>query len=198
LYVSGTSVEIREVSLRNKPEIMLINSPKGSVPILVLPNGQVIDESWDIMKWALCRHDPENWLGKDNKFLTTAEYLLSQNDLHFKPSLDCYKYFERYPAYSRDQYRAQCEIYLQELENRLNHTQYLLANTHSIADALTFPFIRQFSEVDQGWFNQANYPKLRQWLSSILSSNQFLAVMKKYPIWQYGDSQVFFKRELVE
>lgn len=191
LHVSSVVVEVREVSLRNKPESMLIASPKGSVPVLVLPDGQVIDESWDIMQWALRQHDPANWLGKDNAYLNGATPLLNENDSTFKAALDRYKYFERYPEHPQNFYRAQGEHFLQQLENRLRATSYLLNGSLSIADAAIFPFVRQFAEVDQDWFAQSPYPALRLWLDNFLNSNAFAAVMKKYPVWQFGDAPIF-------
>ncbi len=191
LHVGGVVVEVREVSLRNKPASMLIASPKGSVPVLVLPDGQVIDESWDIMQWALRQHDPDNWLGKNGAYLDAATRLLNENDSTFKAALDRYKYFERYPEHSQNFYRAQGEHFLQQLENRLCATSYLLSDTLSIADAAIFPFVRQFADVDQSWFAQSPYSALRLWLNNFLSSNAFAAVMKKYPTWQSGDAPIF-------
>ncbi len=159
LYVSGVVVEVREIALRNKPENMLIASPKGSVPVLVLPDGQVIDESWDIMQWALRQHDPDNWLGKNETFLEAAKPLMNENDTTFKAALDRYKYSGRYPEHPQFFYRTQGELFLQPLENRLRATNYLLSDALSIADAAIFPFIRQFAEVDQNWFAQS--PTLR-------------------------------------
>ena len=191
LHVSGIVVEVREVSLRNKPESMLLASPKGSVPVLVLPDGRVIDESWDIMQWALRQHAPDNWLGENDAYLEAAKPLLHENDSTFKAALDRYKYFERHPAHPQSFYRAQGEAFLQQLETRLRTTQHLLGDTPSIADAAIFSFIRQFAEVDQDWFVRAPYSSLRQWLSRFLDSKEFLAVMKKYPVWQAGDVPIF-------
>jgi glutathione S-transferase len=187
LHISGVTVELREVSLRNKPESMLIASPKGSVPVLVLPEGQVIDESWDIMQWSLRQHDPDDWLGENECYLNATTALLNENDTTFKGCLDRYKYFERYPQQPQSFYRAQGEQFLQQLENRLCATRYLLGDALSIADAAIFPFIRQFSEVDQNWFAQSPYPALQRWLGGISSSKEFSAVMHKYSVWQWGD-----------
>jgi glutathione S-transferase len=179
LHASGVAVELREVELRNKPASMLAASPKGSVPVLVLPDGCVIDESWDIMQWALHQHDPEGWLGEHDAFVSAAEPLISANDTSFKLYLDRYKYADRYPEQTRLDYRTQAEVFLRQLEERLSATRYLLGNTQSIADAGIFPFIRQFAEVDKDWFAQAPYPALRVWLADILSTPRFAAVMRK-------------------
>jgi glutathione S-transferase len=197
LHVSGIVVEVREVSLRNKPKSMLLASPKGSVPVLVLPDGQVIDESWDIMQWALRQHDPDNWLGENEVYLDGAKPLLNQNDSTFKASLDRYKYSERYPEHPQNFYRAQGEVFLQKLESCLRSKKFLLSGTLSIADAAIFPFVRQFAEVDQEWFAHSPYPALRRWLDNWLISSEFAAVMKKYPVWQLGDAPILMPDQLV-
>ena len=189
LHVSGVVIEVREVSLRNKPEDMLLASPKGSVPVLVLPDSTVIDESWDIMQWALRQHDPDNWLGENDAYLEAAKLLLDENDTAFKAALDRYKYFERYP-HPQSFYRAQGEVFLRQLESRLRSKRFLLSDTLSIADAAIFPFIRQFAEVDTDWFAQSPYPALQCWLTNFLHSDIFASVMKKYPVWQAGHAPI--------
>lgn len=184
LHASETSYELREVVLRNKPSCMLAASPKASVPVLLLPDGRVIDESWDIMQWALRQHDPEGWLGEHQQHIAASQPLIASNDSHFKHYLDRYKYADRYPEQSRSDYRELAEIFLQQLEQRLNATRYLLGNTLSIADAGIFPFVRQFAEVDREWFAQAPYPALHDWLENISGSARFAAVMQKHPPWQ--------------
>ena len=187
LYASGIAIELREVALRNKPESMLSASPKGSVPVLVLPDGQVIDESWEIMLWALHQHDPDGWLGKNNAYAEEATQLIIENDTSFKDNLDRYKYPDRYPEHAPIVYRTEAEIFLRRLEIRLRATSCLLGESLSIADAGVFPFIRQFAYVDKNWFAQAPYASLRRWLKNFLNSECFDAVMKKYPPWQPGD-----------
>ena len=195
LHASGVAVELREVNLRDKPASMLAASPKGSVPVLVLPDGRVIDESWDIMQWALHRHDPDGWLGTDDRHLEAATPLVNENDISFKHSLDRYKYPDRYPDQTQNDYREQAEVFLLNLENRLNTSSYLLGNEFSIADAALFPFIRQFAEVDKDWFAQAPYASLQRWLKNILDSRGFAAIMKKHPIWHPGDPPVIMSHE---
>lgn len=187
LYASGVAIELREVELRNKPESLLAASPKGSVPVLVLPDGQVIDESWEIMLWALHQHDPDGWLGENDAYVNTATPLIIENDTAFKRNLDRYKYPDRHPEHPHIHYRTQAEIFLQRLEDRLHATPCLLGETLSIADAAVFPFIRQFAEVDKNWFAQAPYASLRRWLKIFLDSESYDAVMTKYPPWQPGD-----------
>ncbi|MBZ0067181.1 MAG: glutathione S-transferase [Thiobacillus sp.] len=187
LHVSGITHELREVSLRSKPACLLTASPKGSVPVLVLPDGQVIDESWDIMLWALQQHDPENWLGSQNRYLDQATRLISINDHSFKIALDRYKYADRHPEHPQAFYRNQGETFLQQLEDRLQASACLLGPDLSIADAAIFPFIRQFAGVDPEWFDRSPYPKLRDWTKALCHSGRFADIMRKHEVWQAGD-----------
>jgi glutathione S-transferase len=184
LISSGIAVELREVVLRDKPAAMLAASPKGSVPVLVLPDGRVIDESWDIMLWALRRHDAQDWLGKDELYAQAALPLVIENDTSFKRALDRYKYPERFPEHPQDFYRVQGEEFLQRLESHLHITPYLLGERMSIADAALLPFVRQFVSVDSHWFSTAPYPALRASLEAFTSSELFAKVMQKFPVWQ--------------
>jgi glutathione S-transferase len=195
LHSSGTAVELREVSLRDKPESMLAASPKGSIPVLLLPQGQVIDESWDIMRWALQRNDPEGWLGQDHRHVDAAEPLVSENDTAFKYWLDRYKYPDRFPEHPQTHYWNMAGQFLLKLENRLDASRFLLGDERSVADVALFPFIRQFAEVDKGWFAQSPYPKLQRWLEDFLESAEFAAVMAKYAIWHPGDPPVIMSPE---
>lgn len=173
-------VELREIELRNKPEAMLLVSPKGTVPVLVLGNGQVIDESLDIMVWALQQHDPEHWLA-------SADPLIEWNDGEFKYYLDRYKYADRYPDFSVIDYRQQAERFLAELERRLVLKAYLCGDHFSITDAAILPFIRQFAAVDSVWFEAAPYPAVQRWLQEFLAGKHFKAVMSQYAPWKPGD-----------
>jgi glutathione S-transferase len=188
LHVSGTPYELREIQLRDKPAAMLAASPKGSVPVLVLPDTQVIDESWDIMQWALNQHDPDNWLGEDGRHVEAAAALVKINDGYFKTALDRYKYADRYPEYPQPHYRRQGETFLHQLETRLQDNTHLLGDHFSIADAAVLPFIRQFAGVDPAWFAHAPYPKLVNWTATLVQSSLFTAVMQKHPLWQPEES----------
>ena len=190
LYASGMTIELREVVLRDKPASMLAASPKGSVPVLVLPDGGVINESWDIMQWALHQHDHYAWLGRNNRYIDATVPLIIENDTSFKENLDRYKYPERYPEHPQIHYRTDAEIFLQQLENRLRSTRFLLGDGISIADVAIFPFIRQLAAVDKDWFAQAPYSSLRRWLKILVGSEYFVAVMKKYAVWRPGDPPV--------
>ncbi len=184
LIHSNINFELREIALRDKPAAMLAVSPKGSVPVLVLPDGRVLEESWEIMLWALRQHDAHNWLGKHETSLQAAFSLVLENDSTFKRALDCYKYPERHPDQPQHFYRTQGEVWLQKLEMRLSVTPYLLGDTMSIADAALLPFVRQFAAVDANWFASAPYPKLRDWLDRFTHSELFAQVMQKFPVWQ--------------
>ncbi|MHB1053847.1 MAG: glutathione S-transferase [Thiobacillus sp.] len=193
LHASVTPYELREIQLRDKPAAMLAASPKGSVPVLVLPNGQVIDESWDIMQWALKQHDPDNWLGDNGRHVEAAAALLNINDGSFKAALDRYKYADRHPEHPQSHYRAEGESFLQQLEHRLQTNAFLSGDRPSIADTAVLPFIRQFAGVDQKWFDQSPYPKLRNWSETLISSTLFTAVMLKHPVWRTRGKAVVIK-----
>jgi len=189
---SGLSVELREVELRNKPESMLVASSKGSVPVLVLPDGKVIDESWDIMLWALRQNDPHGWLGENECHAKAALPWVTENDTTFKHCLDRYKYPQRFPETSQIAYRTECEQFLHKLEQRLSTTHHLLCETFSVADAALLPFVRQFVAVDNEWFSTAPYPNVRAWLNKFTSSELFILVMQKFSVWKPGNQpQVF-------
>jgi glutathione S-transferase len=180
LKYADIEVEIREISLRQKPTAMLQVSPKGTVPVLVLPNGTVLEESLDIVYWALAQQDQQSWLGVD---LDLAKVLIADNDGNFKKALDRYKYPDRFPDALQADYRTQGEVFLQRLERQLNQNRYLLAETISVADIAIFPFIRQFAAVDSAWFASAPYPKLQTWLSHLVESTLFISIMQKQPTY---------------
>ena len=173
LRYSGVPLSIVEVSLKAKPAEMLALSPKGTVPVLVCADGRVIEQSLEIMHWALAQYDPDNWLGPD------SAALIEENDQVFKVNLDRYKYAIRYPEQPMEQYRAQGAAFLQRLEVLLEQTPYLAGDTLSLADIALAPFVRQFAHVDRDWFEQAPYPRLNAWLERFLASELFTAVMAK-------------------
>ena len=181
LNYAGITVELREVLLRDKPRSMLLASAKGTVPVLVFPDGRVIDESIDVMRWALLQRDPEHWWRHDLEEETNS--LVEENDHVFKKHLDRYKYADRYPEQPQSFYRGKAEAFLRKLEQRLVLTRYLLDDQLTFSDVATFPFVRQFAYVDKAWFASAPYPKLNAWLQSFLDSDLFLSVMTKYPRW---------------
>jgi len=192
LFYAGVAVDIREVSLKDKPAHMLACSPKGTVPVLIC-DGQVLDESLEIMRWALTRNDPDDWLLTSNPSAQReAEQLIEDNDQTFKQQLDRYKYAVRHPEYSQEHYRDLGAIFLQRLEDRLLKRDFLLADHMSLADIALAPFMRQFCYVDPDWFWQSPYPRLRAWLQQFLESELFTAVMAK-PTVPMGPYSTFSK-----
>ena len=173
LRYSGVPLSIVEVSLKAKPAEMLAASPKGTVPVLVCADGSVIEQSLDIMHWALARHDPDNWLQPG------CNELIEANDTTFKVLLDRYKYAIRYPEHPMAFYRAQGAEFLQRLEDVLTRSPYLAGPALSLADVALAPFVRQFAHVDRDWFAQAPYPHLNAWLERFLASELFSSVMRK-------------------
>jgi glutathione S-transferase len=184
--VSSMRVEIREVVLRDKPAEMLEISPKGTVPVLLLPNGQVIEESLDIMRWALAQNDPENWL------VHVDEDLISTNDGPFKQALDRYKYPHRFGLADGLMYRDATLVHLAELNNRLADCAFLGGAERGFTDIALLPFVRQFAATDRAWFNAQPLPALQSWLTSLTQSELFAAIMTRYPQWRAGDAPTIF------
>jgi len=191
IQAAGIQVELREVVLKNKPAELLQVSSKATVPVFVLPDGRVIDQSRDIMLWALQKNDPQCWLGDSAELLGAANALIDCSDFEFKANLDGYKYADRYPE-SAEYYRQQGEVFLHQLEERLGSHTYLLSDRVSLADMAIYPFIRQFAHVDKNWFDRAGYKGVQQWLSDFLTSACFNNIMFKYSPWQTGDEVVYF------
>lgn len=175
LRYAGVPVQIVEVSLKAKPADMLALSPKGTVPVLSV-DGRVIEESLEIMLWALAQHDPDDWLLKGDPRVLQ---LIAENDQAFKHHLNRYKYAERYPEQPMEHYRAEGEVFLRALEALLADRAFLLAEHLSLADVALAPFVRQFAHVDREWFASAPYPRLQAWLQRFLESPLFVAVMAK-------------------
>jgi len=187
---SGVSVELREVLLRDKPKHLLAISAKATVPVLLLPDGRVFDESWQIMLWALQQHDPDLWLHEANR--ACVETLLQENDHDFKAKLDLYKYAVRHPEQTVETYRQAGEVFLERLERNLQQQPFLCGDAISVADIALMPFVRQFAHVDKAWFDHSPYPMLQQWLAYFLQSPLFVACMQKYPVWHVGDTAATF------
>ncbi|MFJ2486384.1 glutathione S-transferase [Pseudomonas sp. NPDC087639] len=175
LRYSGVPVDIVEVSLKAKPAEMLAISPKGTVPVLDA-DGRVIDESLEIMRWALAQNDPQDWLLEGDARIAD---LIEANDQVFKVHLNRYKYAERYPEQPMEVYRTQGSLFLQKLDELLTDRDYLLADRPCLADIALLPFVRQFAHVDRDWFAQTPYVRLQAWLQHFLQSELFTAVMKK-------------------
>ncbi|TFF14120.1 glutathione S-transferase [Pseudomonas sp. BCA14] len=176
LRYCGVDVRIIEVSLKAKPAEMLALSPKGTVPVLSVA-GQVIDESLEIMQWALAQRDPDDWLLQGDGAVLA---LIAENDQVFKHHLNRYKYADRYPEHPMEYYRAEGEVFLHKLEGLLAGHEYLLAEHLSLADVALAPFVRQFANVDPEWFAGSPYQRLQKWLQRFLESPLFIAVMAKH------------------
>lgn len=186
LSIAGVPVHVREVVLRDKPTEMLEASPKGTVPVLLTSSGDIVDESLDVMRWALAQNDPEGWLDADPD---TTNELIARNDGPFKRALDRYKYPNRYsdedlvPGAAR----ASGLEMLQDLDARITAQGGQLVRTErSLADIAIFPFIRQFAHTDMDWFNAQDLPALQAWLEGHKQSSLFKGVMKKYAQWSPG------------
>lgn len=176
---AGCEVELVEVSLKAKPAQMLEHSPKGTVPVLVLQD-QVLEQSLDIMHWALAVNDPSDWLqANDPGARQLIAELIDENDNSFKADLDRYKYAVRYPEYTQEEYRQRGEAFLRRLESLLASRDFLVAAHLSLADVALAPFVRQFCFVDPDWFWQSPYPRLQAWLQRFLASALFINAMHK-------------------
>jgi len=184
VWLSGQLVMLRAVVTKNKPAEMLAASPKGTVPVLVLTDGSVIDESLDIMLWALNKSDPHNLLyAHDSNALPTMLTLITLNDEQFKPFLEKYKFAKRKHEVSEIFYRRQCEVFVAQFELTLSSKKNFMGEEPSLADYALLPFIRQFARVDRQWYLQSPYPNIRRWLNSYLQTPIFTKVMAKFPLW---------------
>ncbi len=192
--------ELREIILREKPVSMLEFSPKGTVPVLILPNTEeVIDESLDIMFWALKQNDPENLLSIDN---SNVQRLITETDHKFKPHLDRYKYSERYDEQiDTNLHRQKCCAFLQTLNEQLEGKKWLFGHKICLADIAILPFIRQFRLADTEWFNayltkQPEYTNIIKWLMQFLNSDRLSYIMEKYSPWHTNDTPTIFPNHL--
>ena len=189
LAYSNIAVEIREISLRDRPEELYRASNKGTVPVLITKDNAVIDESLDIMIWALRNNPNQSWM--DTNPYKELE-IIEINDTVFKGWLDKYKYHDRYPENSKLFYRDHCSNIIANYEVQLNSSQYLFNDKISIVDIAIFPFIRQFANVDHHWF-QSNYKNLNCWLAKNCNSILFNSVMEKYDLWNPNKNKTIIK-----
>jgi glutathione S-transferase len=194
LFLPTQSLELREVVLKNKPQELLTISPKATVPVLQLNNGKVIDESRDIMLWAL--DQPSNEF--TNQYLPMhlqleIDELIDENDGSFKWALDRYKYADRHEE-SEEYYRKLGEVFLAKLEGLLEKNHYLFTTEICLADISIFPFVRQFAHVNKEWFEQSNYPRLITWLNALLESELFNSIMEKYQPWKADNIKIYFPK----
>lgn len=184
LVASGIRVELREVVLRDKPEALREVSPKATVPVLVLPDGAVIDESLEIMLWALRQNDPTGWLAPRGGSLGGMLELIGQNDTGFKYHLDRYKYPQRYPDEQAEAHREEASAFVDALEARLSGSPWLFGTEAALADIAIAPFIRQFAGADEDWFAAQAWPGVRAWLAAVTGSTLFARAMHRYSPWQ--------------
>jgi len=189
LAYAEITYELREVSLKNKPKEMLKISPKGTTPVMQIfdasQNFMVLEESLDIMRWALQQNDPLNWRNLSDDDLAISNQLITTNDREFKQALDRYKYANRFPERSPEFYRQQAEEFLKVLERKLcDNSQFLIGDRQTLVDVAIFPFVRQFAYVDVEWFNSSSYLNLQRWLKWHESSALFELAMQKFPVWE--------------
>ena len=190
IHISGQKCELREFLLKDKPPSMLEYSAKGTVPVLILQDGKVIDESLDVIDWALNLNDPDNWQrSKDTK---KTKELIKINDGEFKYHLDRYKYSKRYDNEDPEFHRKKCLKFIESVNNELNNSKYIFDDNISYADIVLLPFIRQFRIADIEWFDSLPYDNLKKWLSSFLGSSLLNSIMKKYDLWKEGDKSIVF------
>jgi len=192
LYVAGIQCEIREVVLKDKPQAMLDISPKGTVPVLHLPDGRIIDESLEIMCWALAGNDPEGWMSPETGSVDDMFALIREDDSAFKFHLDRYKYPQRFDdAIHAQHHFEQAGEFLIGLDTRMNRHRFLFGGHASLVDVALFPFVRQFAAVDPEKFAQLPCARVRYWLQYWLGDSRFVRVMKKLPRWHAGANRTF-------
>lgn len=192
IAASSTVVELREVVLARKPQALLQASPKATVPVLVLPDGTVLEQSLDIMLWALRRRDPQQWLPTSAPEMDQAMALIAQCDGDFKTQLDRYKYPNRYALADGLTHRAMGAQFMQTLNARLEADGCLHGKRWGLADAAIAPFVRQFAHTDPAWFDSQPWPALLQWLAAFEASNAYRNVMDRVPAWADGQPPRFF------
>jgi glutathione S-transferase len=190
LLYSGIPVEIREVKLSNKPKSLLEISPKGTVPVLVLKD-KVIDESLEIIKYALSIHDPKSWIPKNKEIPWKMIETVSKNG-ELNELISRFKYFEKYPEKSQQEHREALEEYLHSFENLLNKTSFLISDEITIVDISLFPFIRQLAKVDRKWFSNT-FLKMEIWLTFFENCELFKKVMENYKPWKESDEVIILK-----
>jgi len=194
LLLAQQSVILRDIVMTSIPDEMFAASAKGEVPVLVFDDGKVIDESLDIMLWALKENDPRNLLYSQNEtMLSNMLALIERSDHEFVEALNKYKAASRYHDDNLDEYRQLCEPFIKNLEHKLTKHNFIMGEQASLVDYAILPFIRQFSRVDKKWYQQAPYPKLRAWLERHYQNPIFSKAMKKYPQWLETKEVIVFE-----
>ena len=189
---AGIQVELREILLRDKPDAFLKASPKGTVPVVELADGTVIEESRDVMQWALAQNDPDEWLDVQHRDPEATTAFLDALDGPFKTHLDRYKYASRFDPEAALEHREAGAAMLAEFDTRLASQPSLSGRKNGLLDFATLPFVRQFRIADPIWFDAQPWPHLHHWLQAFLEGRQFALIMKKYAAWQEGEDGVTF------
>ncbi|MCH2676975.1 MAG: glutathione S-transferase [Alphaproteobacteria bacterium] len=189
LLHSKIQCEIREIKLSNKPKEMLAISPKGTVPVLILENGDILDESLDVMLWAIEQGNLRNLFNSGKKEILD---LIKINDGEFKDAIDRYKYSSLYPEKPMIEYRKMGELFLEKIESYLEKNKFIFGKNISLADLAIFPFIRQFCRVDIDWFNSSLFKKIKEWTLFFEGSENFIDIMRKIKPWTTGDKPTLF------
>ncbi len=189
LLHSKIQCEIREIKLSNKPKEMLTISPKGTVPVLILENGDILDESLDVMLWAIEQGNLRNLFNSGKKEILD---LIKINDGEFKDAIDRYKYSSLYPEKPMIEYRKMGELFLEKIESYLEKNKFIFGKNISLADLAIFPFIRQFCRVDIDWFNSSLFKKIKEWTLFFEGSENFIDIMRKIKPWTTGDKPTLF------
>lgn len=195
---AGLACELREINLRNKPQALLDASAKGTVPVLILPNGTVIDQSLDVMLHALQVNDPDGWLAPTQGSLADMLALIERNDSFFKTALDRCKYPERYTAEAVNQAQTDAITWLAALDEQLADTGYLFGLNPSLADMALRPFVRQFARIDEAQWAEQPWPHLQDWLQRWIDSALFAEIMETYPGWVPGTTGPTFSTNSIE
>lgn len=191
LAACGQVYELREVILARKPAELLKVSPKATVPVMILPAGDVIDQSLDIMHWALLQHDPQQWLPANDAAFEESSEWISRCDGPFKRQLDRYKYPQRHGLADGLENRAQAAGYLHRINEQLARQPALAGVKPGLADMAVAPFVRQFAHVDPIWFESQDWQPLKIWLHHFENSPLLARVMTKYPAWEPGQTPVY-------
>ena len=189
LLHSKIQCEIREIKLSNKPKEMLAISPKGTVPVFILENGDILDESLDVMLWAIEQGNLRNLFNLGKKEILD---LIKINDGEFKDAIDRYKYSSLYPEKPMIEYRKMGELFLEKIESYLEKNKFIFGKNISLADLAIFPFIRQFCRVDIDWFNSSLFKKIKEWTLFFEGSENFIDIMRKIKPWTTGDKPTLF------
>ena len=193
IALSQQKVLLREIVTKDKPSELLASSPKGTVPVLVLPDGQIIEQSLDVMNWALQQNDPQDLLRSSNPTLNQQVHqLIKVNDDEFIGHLEKYRASVRYRNIDKEQRRQDCEGFISKLEALLTDQAYFFGETPSLADFAVMPFVSQFVRVEKKWFVQSEYQNVGRWLRTHLDSKLYTQVMKQYPLWNETKQDCLF------